>query len=539
MLNRRRFLKKLGLTVAGCSIGVSATSCSDVQKKQANDISTAKPSRCGTRPNIIFLLTDDQRLGTLSISGHPVIKTPNIDRLASHGVRFTNAFVNNPICLPSRAAYFSSVYERVNGLGFSSRRKMTEPEWDQTYPALLQSNGYYTGFIGKFGIEYYTFRGDTKSKFDFWHAHDGWGRFFPKGQKNCEIYQDSKEEIITPIMGESIEKFLDCCPDNKPFCLSVSFSAPHGSISGSMFTEEGSGWKRMTRPANSNPRIKDHPIYGSLYRNQKIKIPEACGTDTSGYIPTDVLKQDKRMDCYSYCYKRETSLEHHYRYYQLITGIDKAVGQLIAGLKKRGLSDNTVIIFSSDHGLLMGEYGMGGKGLLYDLTTRVPFFIYDPALPESKRGKTIDGFVLNTDVAPTILSYAGIAPAAFMQGRNLLELIDNPQRPWREDVFIENLYIGRDNPFSEAVRNRKFKYIRYFKNPGKGLYADEDVDFNKQQPIFEQLFELACDPAEKNNLADNKKYTKVLDALRQKCSRYSAEMISRRKSFQQHFKEKD
>jgi len=524
--NRRDFLKTAGFGAASLMM----TSCISSLQQHAKK---------GVRPNIIFLLTDDQRCGTLGISGHPVIKTPNIDHLASQGVRFTNAFVNNPICLPSRAAYFSSVYERVNGLGFSSRRKMTEPEWEQTYPAILRSNGYYTGFIGKFGLEYYTFRGDTKSKFDFWRAHDGWARFFPKKRTNCKIYRDSKEEIVTPIMGESIDKFLDCRPDDKPFCLSVSFSAPHGSISGSMFTEEGSGWNRMTRPANSNPRIKDHPIYGSLYRDKKIKIPPACATDPSVYIPTEVLKQKKRADCYSYSYKRETALEHHYRYYQLITGIDKAVGELIAGLKKRGLSDNTVIIFSSDHGLLMGEYGMGGKGLLYDLTTRVPFFIYDPALPKSKRGTEINGFVMNTDVAPTILAYAGISPAPFMQGHSLVELIDNPQRRWRKDVFIENLYVGRDNPFSEAVRNREFKYIRYFKNPGKGRYTPQDIDFRQKQPIFEQLFELAGDPAEENNLVGNKKYARVLNALREKCSRYSAEMIRRRNRFHKYFNEKN
>ncbi|MHC4097715.1 MAG: sulfatase-like hydrolase/transferase, partial [Planctomycetota bacterium] len=205
-----------------------------------------------------------------------------------------------------------------------------------------------------------------------WRGHDGWASFFPKSKRNCQIYEDSEGDIITPIMGESMEWFLDSCPENKPFCLSVSFSAPHGSISGSMFPEEGGGDKRMTRAANENVRLRDHQTYGGLYRKDNIDIPKECGTDPDPHIPTDVLRQGGRKRTYSYDYTKETCREHHYRYYQLITGVDQTVGQLIDSLKKRGLIENTVIIFSSDHGLLMGEYGMGGKALLYDLTTKIP-----------------------------------------------------------------------------------------------------------------------------------------------------------------------
>ena len=114
--------------------------------------------------------------------------------------------------------------------------------------------------------------------------------FSPKTKTNFHIYKDSKGDIITPIMGESMERFLDSCPEEKPFCLSVSFSAPHGSISGSMVPEEGGGDKRMTRPANEYIRLQDHPVYGGLYRDSNIDIPKECGTDTDSHIPTDVLR---------------------------------------------------------------------------------------------------------------------------------------------------------------------------------------------------------------------------------------------------------
>jgi len=471
-MNRRDFLKMSAMAA-----------CYGVFAGENTIGSFGKSSAATNRPNIIFLLTDDQRARTLSAAGHPIIKTPHLDRLISKGIRFTNAYVTDPSCMPSRTTFFTGVYERVHGIGFSSENTLTEEQWANTYPALLRQNGYYTGFIGKLGLERYAFRDNAQSKFDFWRGHDGWARFFPKTVRNCAIYDDSKTDIITPIMGESMERFLDTCPRGKPFCLSVSFSAPHGSITGSMIPEEGGGDQRMTHPANISPRLKNHPIYGNLYRNENIKIPDECATDPNLYIPADVLRQTTRSQCYSYNYTKKTCLEHHYRYYQLITGIDQVVGQLLESLQKRGLSHNTIIVYASDHGLLMGEYSMGGKALLYDLATRIPFVIYDPRFPEATRGRKIDAFVLSIDVAPTILAYAGVAVPQFMQGRNLIELMKNPDMAWRQDIFLENLYVGRNNPLIEAVRDKEWKYIRYFANPGN-RYRDDDVDFKNRAPIY-------------------------------------------------------
>lgn len=500
------------------------------------------------RLNIIFLLTDDQRARTFSVSDHPVIKTPNLDWLALNGVRFTNAFVTDPTCMPSRVTFLTGLYERVHGVGFSSEHVLTQKQWSYTYPALLRENGYYTGFIGKFGVERYPFRGSGLKGFDFWRGHDGWASFFPKTQTNCQIYKDSKGDIITPIMGESMERFLDSCPEDKPFCLSVSFSAPHGSISGSMVPEEGGGDKRMTRPANENIRLQDHPVYGKLYRDSNIDIPIECGTDTDSHIPTYVLRQEGRRQTYSYNYTKETCLEHHYRYYQLITGVDRAVGQLLDSLKKRGLNNNTVIIFSSDHGLLMGEYGMGGKALLYDLTTKIPLIIYDPTLPKSKRGKENDALVVSTDVAPTILEYAGIRPPEFIQGQSLIKLIYDLESNWRTDIFLENLYTGRFNPLIEAVREKNWKYVRYFSNPGhskgrevltrSGYYVDEDVDFQDKVPVYEQLFDLETDPYEGRNLATSSEYAEILNRLRKRCELHSSQIMVEKEKYRMALKKR-
>ena len=449
--------------------------------------------------------------------------------------------------MPSRVTFLTGLYERVHGVGFSSEHVLTQEQWSYTYPALLRKNGYYTGFIGKFGVERYPFRGSPLKEFDFWRGHDGWASFFARKKSNCQIYKDSQEDIITPIMAESMERFLESRLDDKPFCLSVSFSAPHGSISGSMFPEEGGGEKRMTRPANENIPLQGHPIYGDLYRDKKMDIPKECGTDANQHIPTYVLQQGGRKKTYSYDYTKETCREHHYRYSQLITGIDQAVGQLLDSLRKRDLLEDTVIIFSSDHGLLMGEYGMGGKALLYDLTTKIPLIVYDPTLPKSKRGKENDALILSADVAPTILEYAGLKPPEFMQGQSLIKLMHDSELYWRKDIFLENLYTGRFNPFIEAVRENEWKYVRYFPNPdhknGKkvltrsGYYLDENVDLRGKKPIFEQLFHLKTDPQEKNDLVKNAKHAKILNRLRKHCELYSSRMMLEKEKYQSIFKQ--
>jgi len=505
-VNRRGFLVILGCLVAFIFFSTEVSAL----------------DKSGNRPNIIFLLTDDQRDNTFGIMGHDWVETPNIDTLVKSGVRFSNAYIAEPTCSPSRTALFTGMHERVNGVGFTSSYKLNEDQWAKSYPALLRKNGYYTGFIGKFGVEYYTFKGQAAKRFDFWRGHDGWAKFFPKVAKNCKAYHDSGEDIITPVMGESITRFLDKAPSNKPFCLSVSFSVPHGSQTSSMYQ-----WQA---PASDNPKLKNHPIYGSLYRDLEVKIPAETTLDPYKHIPKKVMNQDKgRNRCYSYDYDRKTCKEHHVRYYQQITGLDKVVGDMIATLKRKGLDKNTVIIFGSDHGLLMGEYGMGGKGLLYDLASKFPCFIFDPRLPDEERGRNVLELVSSLDITSTILDYAGISQPEEMEGQSLIPLVANEKAKWRDALFLENLYTGRDTPFSEGIRKGRWKYIRMY--DGVGRYSEKNTDFSGRAPDFEQLFDLEEDPAEKNNLIKEYEGKDLLSDLREVCQRESSALNRRRTEY--------
>lgn len=482
----------------------------------------------GKRPNIIFLLTDDQRDNSLGSMGHPFVETPNLDSLMKSSVRFTNTYTATPVCAPSRVSILTGLPERVHGVGFSSSYKLTEQQWNRTYPALLREAGYHTGFVGKFGVEFYTFKGKAAEKFDYWWGHDGWTNFFPKSRDafSSKPYHRAKADIITPIMGEAIAEFLGGVPQDKPFCLSVSFNVPHGSQALSMASP-----RNMEFPANENPQLEGSQFYDTLYRDIDITLPADTGTDPYYFIPKSILNQDKgrRDHLYRYSYNVDTNREHHIRYYQMISGLDHIIGGLIADLQKRGLAENTIIIFTSDHGLLMGEYGMGGKELLYDLTAKVPCFVYDPRLPTERRGLQLDQIVSTLDLTSTMLDYAGLDAPADMEGRSLRPLVEGRDIPWRAEMFLESLFSLRDNPFQEGVRTERWKYIRFYK--GKERFLEDDLDFTDRLPALEMLFDLKADPSERNNLIADPKHTEILDQLRAKTAAESTAINQRRAAY--------
>lgn len=488
---------------------------------------TETESAVRDRPNIIFLLADDQRADSLSSTGHAFSQTPNIDQLAEDGVRFTNAFTVEPICAPSRFAFLSGQYERTSGLGFNSPYQVVESQWQQTYPALLRDAGYFTGFIGKFGVQFYSFDGNAASKFDYWRGHDGWIPFFPKDFPDnpaTEIYKDAQKDISTEIMGEYIEDFLDTRPEDVPFNLSVSFSAPHNSVVSTMYPEgadpdcESYACKVMGYPANENPKLAGHPVYDQLYREAEVAIAEDTGRDPYKFIPEGVIDHEARRKWYDYNYIPEMQPEHQVRYHQTVTGIDRVVGDLIGHLERLGIADNTIIIYSSDHGLLNGEYGTGGKALLYDLVVKIPLIVFDPRDTNADQENVVSEMVLSIDVPATILSYAGVPIPETMEGRDL-----NSGDAEREEIFLESLTVAEGNPFIEALRTREWKYVRYLQPLGCP-YTEEHLDFSDEEIIFEQLFHLSSDPTERENLAGIEEYAEILSQFRKRIGIRSSEL---------------
>jgi len=416
------------------------------------------------RPNLIFLLTDDQRWDALGCMGNPVIKTPNIDRLAKEGVVFENAFATTAICATSRASFITGQYARRHGI-VDFRGVLTPEAFAQTFPAVLKANGYQTAFIGKWGV------GNKlpADEYDYWKGFPGQGKYFVDGRAHMTKFLE----------GQTLE-FLDTCSPEKPFCLQVSFKAAH--------CQDGPGWQ-----------FQHAPKYADYYADDTIVPAETANNEHYQKLPKQLQGGESRVR-WERRFDGDQMLQKNVKdYYRLLTGVDDFVGAMVAKLEEKKLADNTVILFTSDHGFFLGEHGLAGKWLMYEESIRIPMIVFDPRLPKDQRGQRREELVLSIDVAPTLLTLAGIEPPSVMQGASLTSLYEgNEPGSWRTEFLYEHLFPHATIPQSEGVRDTRWKYVFY----------------PKSEPPLEQLFDLQEDPHEVTNLADDAQHAEKLKAMR-------------------------
>jgi arylsulfatase A-like enzyme len=406
-----------------------------------------------TRPNLLFLLTDDQRADDLGCYGNTVIRTPYIDSLAERGVRFTRFFVTSSICMASRASYLTGRTERSHGCNFYYRH-LASTDWAQSYPVLLRQQGCQTGFIGKFGVEVDgAAERPLRADFDLFQAFSGQGKYFPQGPKGPHVDR---------LMGDQALDFLrGAARKQKPFCLSISFKAPHVPLTPDPAFAK---WYQNEAPFLPSP-VPYREIAG---------LPEVFGT-SAWYA---------RLSWHQYCQNEARLHEFIRQRYRLIAGVDASVGRILDELKTLGLAENTVILFASDNGYYYGEHGLNTKFYLHEESIRVPLIVMDPRLPD-RAGSSVEDLTANMDIAPTLLELAGVSAPKIMQGHSLLPLLKaKKSTPWREAILCENLSKER-RPMCDAIRTLDWKYIAYF----------ETV------PLQEELYDLASDPREQRNLA--------------------------------------
>ena len=428
-----------------------------------------QPARQRRPMNVVFLLADDLRWDALGCTGNRIVRTPNIDRLAAEGVLFTNSFVTTSICAVSRASFLSGQYARRHGIN-DFATPFSPTAWAQTYPALLRKAGYRTGFIGKFGVGK-----DVRPmgrEFDYWRGLPGQAGPFldPKNPSRPHA---------TARFGSQALEFLSGCRPGKPFCLSVSFSAPHA---------------RDGAPREFPPDPRDE----KLYADATIPVPQTAHEKYFRLLPRFVQQSEGRRR-----WKRRFATPEMFQktvrdYYRLITGIDREVGRIVEALQARKLADDTLIVFTSDNGFFLGERGMADKWLMYEDSIRVPLIVFDPRLPKKQRGRKVGEMVLNIDIAPTILDYAGIRAPQGMQGRSLRPLVRGEKQEWRSEWFYEHHTFPKILPPSEGVRTGRWKFLRWV-----------GVD-----PAVEELYDLHNDPHEEHNLAGMPGHAKTLEELR-------------------------
>ncbi len=424
-------------------------------------------------PNIIFILTDDQRYDALGYAGNKLIHTPEMDQLAKTGVYFKNAMVTTPICAASRASILTGLYERKHRYDFSSNG--IEPGFmNVSYPTILKNNGYQTAFYGKYGVRY----DSLEKQFDRYESYDRNGRFPDKRGYNYKML--GKDSVhLTRYTGQKALDFIDDVSVEVPFCLSLSFSAPHAHDN----AEDQYFWQEESNGLLSGIEMPRPDLGEDNFFDEQPKFVQ------SGFNRVRWHWRYDTPDKYQHSVKG---------YYRMISGIDREIGKIRAQLKLRGLAKNTVIILMGDNGYFLGERQLAGKWLLYDNSIRVPLIIYDP------RGKThhdISAMVLNVDVPATILDFAGLPQPKSWHGKSLLPMVNNPTQIFKRDtVLIEHLWNFEHIPASEGVRTEEWKYFRY-------------VDHK----THEELYNLKEDPKEIKNLAGYSEYSSVLHRLRQKC----------------------
>jgi len=425
------------------------------------------------RPNIILILTDDQRFDSLGYAGNDIIQTPEMDKLAHEGVYFRNGLVTSPICSASRASIFSGRYERAHRYTFGP--DPLRPEFvEDSYPNLLKKAGYYSGFIGKFGVG----MPEPEAMFDefeyLWVDDDPDNPGFYHKDKKL----DGKTVHLTRYAGEKALEFIESAPRDKPFALSLSFNAPHAHDD----SEQQYFWQDEV---------------GHLYQDMTMPEPALGDDEYFERLPEAVRNGFNRVR-WAWRYDTPEKYQRNIKgYYRMLAGIDREIAKIRSKLAETGQEDNTVIIFMGDNGYFLGERQLAGKWLMYDNSIRVPLIIYDPRV---KKHRDIDDMALNIDVTATIVDLAGIDVPAGYHGKSLVPIVTGDVDSLARDaVLIEHLWEFPDIPSSEGVRTNEWKYLRYIDDPS-----------------IEELYNLREDPRETNNLAVDPDHQKTLAELRAK-----------------------
>jgi arylsulfatase A-like enzyme len=428
------------------------------------------------RPNILFFFADDQRYDTLSCAGHPVVKTPTIDRLASEGVRFENAFVTTSICWVSRAVVLTGQWARSHAQRTAIPR--VKPEALATaYPAELRAAGYRAGYFGKWHLQ-----GPAgfqpESHYDEYEAirRDPYFHTLPDGTKRHE----------TDLVCDRGIEFIKAQRKDQPFVLNLWFNAAHA--------EDGD-----RRPGSGH--YPWPPSVDGMYEDVAIPAPRLSDPAIYEAHPP-FLKNSLNRERFFWGYDTPEKFQTNVRaYYRMISGIDKGIARVLAALEEAGLAENTIVVYTADNGYYLGDRGFQGKWSHYEESLRVPMVVYDPRVAQEKRGRVVKEMALNVDLATTFLDWAGVPKPAAYEGRSLAPLVrGEATADWRTHFFCEHLDLAPTLTW-EGIRDQRYVYARYF----------------DQQPAFEFLHDLQTDPDQRKNLAADAHNADLLAKMRALC----------------------
>lgn len=414
------------------------------------------------RPNIVFILVDDLRFDALSSTGHPFIKTPNIDRVAREGLTFRNAFVTTPLCSPSRASFLTGRYAHAHKVIDNQNNNALSHQLI-TFPRLLQEANYETAYVGKWHMG----NDDTpRPGFNRWVSFKGQGVYVDP-IINADGKSAKAEGYMTDILSDHAAEFIRR-PRSKPFAVYLAHKAVHGPFTPADRHKELFANQSIRRQPNAKDTLEGKP---ALQRKVGNLPPIGPGTGSNDELIRNQLR--------------------------CLMSIDEGVGRVLKALQETEQLDNTIIIFTSDNGYFWGEHGLSDKRAAYEESIRIPLLVRYPKL--IKAGSKRDELALSIDVAPTLLELAGAKVPAEMHGRSLLSLFKGERKGWRKS-FLSEYFAEAGQPRLpnwQAVRSERWKYIHYTDLEG-----------------MNELYDLKVDPYEMKNLINDPRARKSLEEMR-------------------------
>lgn len=431
------------------------------------------------KPNIVFILCDDHRFDFMGNMGHPFLETPHLDAMVANGVQFTHAFVTNSLCSPSRASILTGLYPHNHGVG--DNYNPVDPNL-RFFPEDLQEAGYETAFIGKWhmGDE-----DDPQRGFDHWVAFRGQGTYYADGHGTTRVVPQTtydgfnvNGEKRVPQKGYITDELTDYALDwldnrkqqDKPFFVYISHKAVHSDFVG----RDGERGKYKDKP------WKPPVTFANTPENRKGK-------------PRWLIDQRNSRHGAEYGYNLEDfDVEgYHKRYCEALTAVDDNVGRVMDYLKKKGIHDDTMVVYMGDNGFQFGEHGLIDKRVAYEESIRVPLLVQYPK--QLKAGSKIDRIVTNIDIAPTLLEVAGGAGPE-IDGASFWKLALGEDAPWRNSLLYEYYWEWNypQTPTIFAIRDQEYKFIRYH-----GVW---DTD---------ELYDMQADPHEQHNLIRSEKHQEI------------------------------
>ncbi|MBX9600991.1 MAG: sulfatase [Bryobacteraceae bacterium] len=438
------------------------------------------------RPNIVFILVDDLRWDELGISGHPYVPTPNIDRIGREGVRFRNAFLTTPLCSPSRASFLTGQYARTHGITDNTNRSAASHRLI-TFPLLLRRAGYDTAFIGKWHMG-----NDDQPRpgFHRWVSFKGQGTYLDP-DFNVDGQSVKQPGYITDILTGHAVEFVRRKRD-KPFLVYLAHKALHPETvqrdDGSVDLTQSETFIPAERHKNlfAGQAIPRRPNYARAPQGKPALLRKIGDLPPLG--PSTVTSDEAILG-------RQRAL----------MAVDEGVGEILRALRETGQLDHTIIVFAGDNGYFYGEHGLSvERRLAYEESIRMPLLIrYPKAIPA---GRIREEMVLNIDVAPSLLEWAGVAVPPVMEGKPFGALFSGGRAPWRKSFRIEyysdTVFPRMRNMGYQAVRTGRWKYIRYRELEG-----------------MDELYDLRADPYEMRNRIGDPDSAKVLETMRAELAR--------------------